>query len=88
MNSKRCTRCGHELPLELFWQRTDRPGRYKSACKPCCYAREREIYRSLNGRDRRSNSCRPGRPKAEQAANEAFKSWRGAEPGHIFARAW
>lgn len=88
MTSKRCTKCGHELPLDSFWPRKERPGSYTSWCKPCSYSADRKKYHSPDEQERRDALRNARAAKAEQAANEAFNGWRGAEPGHIFARAW
>lgn len=88
MNSKRCTRCGFELPLDSFWVRKERPDSYTSRCKPCHYEAARLRYGSQEQQDKRESLRNSRAAKAERAANEAFNNWRGAEPGHIFARAW
>jgi ribosomal protein L40E len=44
--TKICTRCGVELPLSRFKERSDCPGRFRGACIDCERARLRHLYRS------------------------------------------
>lgn len=70
--TKQCNRCGTVKPLSMY--RKDRTKRMgvDATCRQC----------------RLDSLVDRGLPALPATAIDALNSWRGAEPGHIFARAW
>ena len=45
METRVCTKCGRELPLERFGRHTKSRGNYKHICKDCCAEYQREYIK-------------------------------------------
>ena len=50
MNKKTCSKCRELKPVSEFSPRSDQPGQYKSACKPCRRVTNREYKEANKGK--------------------------------------
>src|SRR5687767_4931240 len=44
MDTKRCSRCGEQLPLNMFYRNNSKNGRYESQCKKCFAEKKGHSY--------------------------------------------
>ena len=49
MNTKKCPKCGKELPLSEFYSNKSKPDGYGSYCKECTKLIQRKTYYKLRG---------------------------------------
>ncbi|MEO8609707.1 MAG: hypothetical protein ABI690_17575 [Chloroflexota bacterium] len=52
MDSKRCHRCQHDLPLSQFYKSKDFRDGYTASCKACYASAQGKIYRGIKNKDR------------------------------------
>lgn len=76
-DTKKCTKCGRELPLDQFYKRSDRDS-YQSWCRGCCGVadsrRAKQNKEKKNASSRRWRRANPGKHRA------AVARWRENNP--------
>lgn len=65
MDTKKCTKCGEEKPLDEFHKRSDRPGKYRSRCMECTNKSGIHSKRKVSTRDGFLICARCGEEKPE-----------------------
>lgn len=85
-DTKKCTKCGKELPLDQFYKRRYKNGKtgYRHCCKGCGNAAAVEWQKDNPGKVSAARArYREGNPEKARAA---CVKWRGVNPG--YAREW